>query len=148
MTRQWRGKYLIITRQSDQYSMSKKKKQLQPGPDRRQALACTPIRNPEVEETETPGGVLLRYPVEVKPWFQSIFKRVSNRSSNIIMRRLELDALGSSVWQMVDGQQTVADIVEQFRNTHQLGAREAELSVTGFLKDLGSRSLIAMKENN
>ena len=123
--------------------MAKKKKQLL---DRQQALACTPIRNPEVEEIETPDGILLRYPVEIKPWFQSIFKRLSNRDSNIVIRRLQLDALGSSVWQMVDGKHNVADITEQFRKTHQLGTREAELSVTGFLKDLGSRTLIAMKE--
>ena len=128
--------------------MAKKKKHPHNGLDRLQALACTPIRNPEVEEIETQDGILLRYPVEIKPWFQSIFKRLSNRDSNIVIRRLQLDALGSSVWQMVDGKQNVADITEQFRKTHQLGTREAELSVTGFLKDLGSRSLIAMKEGS
>ena len=126
--------------------MAKKKKQPHEGPNRGQALACTPIRNPEVEEEKKENGILLRYPVEVKPWFQSIFKRLSNRDSNIIIRRLELDALGSSVWQMVDGKQTVANIAEQFRKNHQLGTREAELSVTGFLKDLGRRGLIALKE--
>ena len=93
-----------------------------------------------------PDGLLLRYPVEVKPWFQSIFKHLSNRDSNIIIRRLQLDTLGSSVWQMVDGSRTVAEIVEQFRKEHQLGIREAELSVTAFLKDLGRRGLIALKE--
>jgi hypothetical protein len=125
-----------------------KKKQVEKDalPDRGQALACTPIRNPEVSEEETDEGLLLRYPVEVKPWFQSVFKRLSNRESNIIIRKLQLDQLGSSVWQMVDNKQTVAEIAEQFRKTHQLGVREAELSVTGFLKDLGKRSLIAMQD--
>jgi hypothetical protein len=125
--------------------MAGKKKQHHEGLNRRQALSCIPVRNPEVEEKKCGDGILLRYPVEVKPWFQSIFKRMSNRNSNIIMRRLELDALGSSVWHMVDGKQTVADIAEEFRTTHQLGVREAELSVTAFLKDLGRRSLIAMQ---
>lgn len=115
-------------------------------PSRQQALSFTPIRNPEVEEEETDDGILLRYSVEVKPWFQSVFKFVSNRTSNIIVRRLELDPLGASVWQMVDGKQSVNQMVEQFRATHQLGIREAELSVTAFLKDLGTRGLIAMKE--
>ncbi len=114
--------------------------------DRGQALACTPIRNPEVSEEETEDGLLLRYPVEVKPWFQSVFKRLSNRQSNIIIRKLQLDQLGTSVWEMVDNKQTVAEIADQFRITHQLGVREAELSVTGFLKDLGKRSLIAMQD--
>lgn len=128
--------------------MAKTKKQQHEGLNRGQALACTPIRNPEVEEEKKQEGILLRYPVEVKPWFRSIFKRLSNRDSNIIIRRLQLDALGSSVWQMVDGKLTVAEIAEQFRNTHQLGTREAELSVSGFLKDLGRRGLIALKEEN
>ncbi len=115
--------------------------------DRQQALSFIPIRNPEVEEEETADGTLLRYTVEVKPWFQSVFKFVSTRTSNIIVRRLQLDTLGSAVWQMVDGQQSVNEMVEQFRTTHQLGIREAELSVTAFLKDLGTRGLIAMKED-
>jgi hypothetical protein len=114
--------------------------------ERLQALACIPIRNPEVEEELREEGFLLRYPVEVKPWFQSIFRRLSNRDSNIIIRRLQLDRLGSSVWQLIDGKKSVADIADIFRKTHQLGKREAELSVTGFLKDLGKRGLIAMKE--
>ncbi len=118
------------------------------GLDRLQALACTPIRNPEVSEESNADGTLLRYPVEVKPWFQSIFKRLSSRDSNIIIRRLQLDPLGSSVWQMVDNKKTVAEIAEAFRKTHQLGTREAELSVTSFLKDLGKRGLIAMRDKH
>ncbi len=116
------------------------------GLDRLQALACTPVRNPEVSEKANAEGILLRYPVEVKPWFRSIFKHLSRRRSNIIIRRLQLDELGTSVWQMVDGRKTVAEIAEAFRRTHQLGTREAELSVTAFLKDLGKRGLIAMRD--
>ncbi len=112
---------------------------------RQQALSCIPIRNPEVEAEEQEEGLLLSWPVEVKPWFQSIFKRFSRQQSHVT-RKLQLDVLGSSVWQMVDNQHTVAEIVERFRTTHQLGSREAELAVTGFLKDLGKRELIAMRE--
>ena len=139
---------MIFQHSKSAMAKKKKKKQIEQESllDRGQALACTPIRNPEVSEEETEEGLLLRYPVEVKPWFQSVFKRLSNRESNIIIRKLQLDPLGSSVWQMVDNKQTVAEIAEQFRKTHQLGVREAELSVTGFLKDLGKRSLIAMQD--
>ena len=126
--------------------MASPKKQSQERLNRQQALTCTPIRNPEVEEEETPEGILLRYSVEVKPWFKSVFKFVSNRDSNIIVRSLQLDSLGSSVWQMVDGKQSVNQMVGQFRAIHQLEIREAELSITAFLKDLGKRGLIAMKE--
>ncbi len=113
---------------------------------RQQALSCIPICNPEVKAEEQEDGLLLSWPVEVKPWFQSVFKRFSHRPSNRVTRKLQLDVLGSSVWQLVDNQLTVAEIVERFRTTHQLGSREAELAVTGFLKDLGKRELLAMRE--
>lgn len=113
---------------------------------RMRALASIPVRNPEVAQEEKSEGLLLTYQVEVKPWFQGIFKRMSGKNSNIITKKLQLDGLGSSVWEMIDGMQSVQEITRTFAQTHQLESREAEISISGFLRDLGQRGLLAIKD--
>ncbi len=112
---------------------------------RQEALDCIPLRNPEVMESETDDGFLLRYQVEIKPWFRTIFKQLAGRDSTLITKKLQLDTLGSTVWQMVDGKHNVRQIAQRFAQGHQLGIREAEISVSAFLKDLGKRGLVAMR---
>ena len=114
---------------------------------KRNALECVPIKNPELEEAEDKNGDLcLTYPVKVKPWFQSIFKNVTRNYSGIITRKLQLDTLGTSVWQMIDGHMTVNDIIHAFQAEHTVNRREAEISVSAFMKELGKRGLVAMRE--
>ena len=116
------------------------------GPNRQYALACIPIRNPECIEEQKEEGFLLTYPVQAKPWLRKIFKGAAGREPEIIQRKLQLDSLGSSVWQMVDSQNSVKDISRSFQQQHQLGLREAEISVSEFIQQLGKRGLIALKE--
>ncbi|WP_457574100.1 PqqD family protein [Desulfolithobacter sp.] len=114
--------------------------------DRRHALSCIPIRNPEVEEEMQENGELrLCWPVEVKPWFQGVFKRFSLKQNTIITRKLQLDTLGVTVWKLVDGKKSVGEIVAAFRDLYQLEQREAEIAVTSFFKELGRRGLVAMR---
>lgn len=114
---------------------------------RDQALACVPVKNPRLaeEENET-GEVCVTYQVQVKPWFQGIYKRFSIRRDTVIDRKLQLDELGTAVWRMIDGRRSVREIIAAFQAAHRLGAREAELSVSAFLKELGKRGLLAMRE--
>ena len=118
----------------------------QPVLPRRQALECIPVRNPEAGQTRNDEGILLSYPVEVKPWFQGIFRRVAGRDSGIIVRKLQLDAMGSSVWEMIDNRRSVREIAELFGQRHHLGRREAEISVSAFVRELGRRGLVALRE--
>lgn len=112
---------------------------------RKQALQCIPLRNPLAREVQQETGVLLLYPVEVKPFFQSLFKRFMGSRSNRIEKKLQLDSMGTAVWAMVDGKATVEQIVQSFQRQHQLDRREAEISVSSFLKELGKRGLIGMR---
>ena len=114
---------------------------------RKQALACVPVRNPQIREHQNEQGDLcLAYQVRIKPWFQNIVQRITGRTNDIIERKLQLDGLGSSVWQMINGQQNVKELIAEFQSIHQLNHREAEISVTAFLKELGKRGLIVMRE--
>lgn len=111
------------------------------------ALSCIPVKNPRLAEQENENGELcLTYQVRVKPWFQTIYKRFSRRGEAAIDRKLQLDELGTAVWRMIDGRRSVREIIDAFQAAHRLGGREAELSVSTFLKELGKRGLLAMRE--
>ncbi len=113
---------------------------------RHHALDCVPVRNPQVkEEANKKGELRLVYQVQVRPWFQGVLKKITRQESSLINRTLQLDPLGESVWRMIDGEQSVRKIIDEFQTTHQLTRRETEVSVTTFFKELGKRGLIAMK---
>ncbi len=113
---------------------------------RSDALACTPEKTRQVEETVLEdGNVLLDYTVSVRPWFTGLLKRLGAGSDGRIKKKLQLDELGMQVWSLVDGSKTVRDIVRHFARVHQLPEREAEVAVTRFLRELGKRGLIGLR---
>ncbi len=117
-----------------------------PGPDRQAALACIPLRNPECKQNEQNEGTLLRYKIQAKPWLRKIFKTATSREPELVIRKLQLDSMGSSVWKMIDGSKSVQQISRDFQKRHNLGQREAEISVSEFILQLGRRGLVALKE--
>ncbi|MFZ5571451.1 MAG: PqqD family protein [Thermodesulfobacteriota bacterium] len=116
----------------------------------RQALECRPIRNAEVVTSHLESGAaLLTYPVRPKPWLAALVRlgaRLSRDRSGGGNRsgKLELDGLGTAVWDMVDGRRSVREIVEQFTRQQRLHPREAEIAVTRFLRELGRRGIIGL----
>jgi hypothetical protein len=59
-------------------------------------------------------------------------------------QKFVLDALGSFVIRQIDGKRSVLEITERFIERHKVNRREAELSVTAFLKTLLERSIISI----
>lgn len=113
---------------------------------RSQALECVPVKNPQVtEQSHTREELCLTYQVQIRPWFQNVVRKITGRDSTVIDRSLQLDSLGSSVWCLIDGRKTTREIIRLFRDANQLNSREAEISVTAFLKELGKRGLIVMR---
>jgi hypothetical protein len=114
------------------------------------ALACAPVINDEVavEQLES-GDLLLTYPVVLRPWLERLFRRLGrgqrHRQRQLLRRKVQLDALGTQVWELIDGRRSVGEIVTAFGEAHKLPHREAELSVTTFLRMLGKRGLVAMR---
>ena len=115
---------------------------------RKEALQCIPLQNPGAEEEKNQEGLVLTYPVEVKPFFHKLIKRVTGKDTSTIRRKIQLDQMGTSVWKLIDGQKSVRDIAQNFQHQHQLDNRESEISVTSFLKELGKRGLVAMKQKD
>ncbi len=60
-------------------------------------------------------------------------------------RRLELDPLGATLWHACAAEPRVVDLVELLMRQHQISYREAEMSVTDYVRRLGQRRLLALK---
>lgn len=115
-------------------------------PSREDALECTPIKNDRVEESRMKNGELqLSYPVTSRPWLAGIVRRLGRKPKGTYLKKLQLDALGTEVWELLDGGSRVRDVIRQFATRHRLQQREAELAVTRFLRELGKRGLIGMR---
>ena len=123
----------------------KRKKRLE-GPDRSEALDCTPVKNNQIEESRLESGeLLLSYPMITRPWLAGFFRRLGGNSERTVVKKLQLDILGTEVWELIDGDTRVRDVIRRFAGTHRLPHREAEVAVTRFLWDLGKRGLIGLR---
>ena len=126
--------------------MRRFRKKPQIGLSRADALNCTPIKNAEVDEVilET-GELLLAYPVRVRPWVSVLLRRFGRDAVQATKKKLQLDALGTAVWNLLDGRRTVRQVVHTFTRKHQLHPKEAEVAVTQFIRELGRRGLIGLQ---
>lgn len=110
------------------------------------SLECTPIKNQEVREIRTESGeVLLVYPIRIRPWLSGLFRRFQKTSESTLTKKLQLDELGTAVWDLLDGHRTVRQVIGKFAEMHRLHPREAEVSVTQFLRELGKRGLVGLR---
>ncbi|MCF6248331.1 MAG: PqqD family protein [Desulfobacula sp.] len=114
------------------------------------ALLCIPEKNALVEENVLDSGdMVLSYQAAYKPFFVKIQKVLrQKKSKNSFRRKIQLDQLGIDVWSLVDGVRNVKAIIKDFAMLHKLDYKEAEISVTLFLRSLGEKGLIGIKEPN
>ncbi|WP_304082855.1 PqqD family protein [Maridesulfovibrio ferrireducens] len=112
---------------------------------RGEALACKPVKNLDIEETWTDHNkIILSYPLRLKPIFSDVAKKYGLwKEGRPPMKRLELDDMGTMVWGMIDGKNSVRKISAAFAEKYTVLPREAEVATASFLKDLGKRGLIA-----
>lgn len=57
-------------------------------------------------------------------------------------RSITLDEVGTEVWQMCDGQTTVAQMIDRLRERYKLDRKEAEVSLLSYLKTLGQKRFV------
>jgi hypothetical protein len=123
-----------------------KKRTTGPTISRAEALDRIPAKNRQISENRLETGeVVIHYPVTMRPFFAGLAKRFGRQEAQIQIKKLQLDELGTSVWNLMDGDRSVRQLVEIFAETHQLEIREAEVSVTQFIRELGRRGLIGMR---
>jgi hypothetical protein len=114
---------------------------------RAQALTCIPVKGAHIQETRMETGeILLVFPDYKQPWFARFFQRPGLAGAGKVrLKKLQLDALGTSVWELMDGRRTVRQVTELFAQKYRLHPKEAEVSVSQFLRELGRRELIGLR---
>jgi hypothetical protein len=123
-----------------------KKKPKGPSIGRAEALDRIPVKNRQISENRLETGeIVIRYPVTIRSFFSGLAKRFGGQEVQTQLKKIELDELGTSVWNLMDGNRSVRQVVKMFAEMHQLDTREAEVSVTQFLRELGRRGLIGMR---
>jgi hypothetical protein len=114
----------------------------QPRFSKQEVLRALPVRNTLVEwEVNEAGEVLLKVP------------RRKDRVGRILSRffaapdtkQILLDELGSDVWQLCTGTNSVDVIVQAVARKYKLNRREVELSLSNYLKQLATRGLIGLQ---
>ena len=112
---------------------------------RTEALKYTPVRSRQISEIRLDSGeVIIEYPLIVKPWIAAVARRLGGPHEQKQTKKLQLDAMGTSVWDLVDGKRSVRMIIQIFAKAHRLENKEAEVSVTSFLRQLGQRGLLGL----
>ena len=123
-----------------------KKKPKGPTISRAEALDRIPVKNRQISENRLDSGeVVISYPVTMRPLFAGLARRFGQAEVQTRIKKLQLDELGTSVWSLMDGERSVRQLIKMFAGTHQLEPREAEVSVTQFIRELGRRGLIGMR---
>ena len=114
---------------------------------RKDSLLCIPEKNAGVEEVflDT-GDLILSFPVKYKPFFMRLQRFLRSNPQKTFRRKIQLDHLGVDVWSLLDGNRDVKAVIKAFARLHGLDEKEAEISVTLFLRSLGQKGLIRIKE--
>lgn len=113
-----------------------------PAITREEALRAVPLRNPVVAwKVNEEGEVHLTVPLRKDGWMRvaKVLFRIPDT------REILLDEVGSEVWQWCDGESSVAQIIQRLQQRHKLNYKEAEVSLTAYLKTLAQRGLIGLK---
>ena len=112
----------------------------QPRISKQRALDSYPIRNQAVEWTSKGDETVL------------VLRRREDRVGRLLdlffvvpkERKLQLDPVGSYVWRQCDGRHTVQQLIDDLARKYKLNRKEAEVSLTEFLRQLGRKKLIAI----
>lgn len=107
--------------------------------DRRELLRSRPVRNTLLTWEQTDEGEVYLTIPRRKTWWIAILSKVFYIPSK---RTVMLDKIGSWVWTLCNGQNTVEQVIATLRNRYTLEPKEAEVSTLTYLKQLAEKGLI------
>lgn len=113
---------------------------------RQRSLRARVKRSPEVTfGTNDRQRTVLKYIVE-RPRGLRLLRLLGGLPRGPVRqeRSLELDLIGTLVWEACGRESRVCEIIALIRDRFRISHREAELSVTEFVKNLGSRGLLSV----
>lgn len=103
-------------------------------------LELTPVREKQFETGED-GLVTILIPKFKRQFFQNLIPK--NRSRDF---KINFDELGTAVWNEIDGNKNVGDIVIELGEKLGEKIQPAEERITKFLTQLNSHKFISFKE--
>ena len=130
----------MSTNQAEMKMSGQKKIKRAPRLTREQSLGSLPVRNTlvtyqQLEDGETELTIPLR-----NDWVGKLLSFIFFVPKE---RKVILEAIGSDVWALCDGEHNVNQIVDTLAKKYKLNRREAEASLTEYLRRLGKRRLVA-----
>ena len=106
-----------------------------------ESLDAVPIKNQLCREEATGEG-LVRLLVPVR---ETLMTKVMRRLTYVPkFKKIELDEVGTFVWQQCDGRTNVRALIDRVSKRYKLTQRESEVSVTLYLRTLARRNLIGL----
>lgn len=113
-----------------------------PQHSREDVLRSKPVRNPILEwERESEADVRLRIP-QRNDFIGKLLCKFFHAPG---FREIQLDAVGSDVWELCDGANSFEAIVTAICKKHKITRRECEVSVGMYLKTLGEKRLLGFQ---
>jgi len=131
--------------------LRRKKKPKGPSIRRSDFLRLKPLRNPMVEwERNKKGEINIIIPLKKIREKMRGAKKEKRRRPGILSKlfpepeekRIQLDEIGSVVWELCDGKRTVKEIIGYLHEKYKLLPRELEISLSNYLNSLVERRLV------
>jgi len=111
---------------------------------REDSLAAVVVPNRQLRvERNAEGTVTLYAPFHAAAFVERI-ARWLGAPARAGEAKVELDEVGSFVWNLCDGQRNVREMVACLADKYKLNRKEAEASLTEFLRSLAGRNLVAI----
>lgn len=102
-------------------------------------LASRPTRNDSLRWENNDAGEVQVFIERQDTWRVKLLSRVFYIPKE---RKITLDEVGSEVWQMCNGRNSVGDMIEELADKYQLNRKEAEVSLLQYLKTLGQKRFV------
>jgi hypothetical protein len=113
--------------------------------NRAESLACIPRHNDEIDWQELDNGdIMFTYAIPLSRFLTALHQKFSKNQAELPTKKLQLDQMGSFVWNLIDGKNSVKDIIRIFSHDYKVTSQEAETAVAAFLKTLGQRGFIGL----
>jgi hypothetical protein len=107
-----------------------------------QMLKATPVRNTAARVVENSDYCITVHVKQRRPGY--MVPPLSWIVPFSRERRVTLDAIGTKIWHWCDGVRTVEEVADRFKEQYQLTFHEARAAVTGYLKMLLKRGVLAI----
>ena len=119
-------------------------KRKKPQLTRSDSLGAVVVRNRQLRVERDVEGVVTLYAPFRAAAFVERMARWLGAPARAGEAKIELDEVGSFVWDLCDGQMAVREMVACLADKYKLNGKESEAALTAFLRSLAGRNLVAI----